>query len=103
MLKAEYWMYLTDYEETYCITALEMQYAKVLPIVTTVAALNETVNSGIKLDLDETNWPEAIKLLNSLGSELKSKSIRSSYEWAKMQTWSNRSHDWNKLLNEICK
>ena len=95
-------MYLTDYEETYCITALEMQYARVLPIVTNVAALKETVYSGIKLDLDETNWPESIQLLNILGSELKSKSIESAYQWAKMQTWSNRGYKWNELLNELC-
>ena len=102
MLKSEYWMYITDYEETYCITALEMQYARVLPIVTNIAALKETVYSGIKLDLDETNWPESIQLLNILGNELKSKSIESAYQWAKMQTWSNRGHKWNELLNELC-
>lgn len=103
MLRAEYWMYLTDYEETYCITALEMQYAKVLPIVTTVAALNETVNSGIKLTRDETNWDVAIQILNELGPELKAKTIDAAYNWSKMQTWSERSYDWNNLLNKICK
>ena len=103
MLKAEYWPYLTSYEETYCITALEMQYAKVLPIVTTVAALNETVDSGIKLIQDETNWDVAVQILNTLGTELKAKTIDSAYQWSKMQTWSERSYDWNNLLNKICK
>ena len=102
MLRSEYWLYLTDYEETYCITALEMQYAKVLPIVTNVAALKETVHSGIQLEKHETNWPETIQLLNTLGSELKLKSIESAYNWSKMQTWSSRGHKWNKLLNELC-
>ena len=103
MLRSEYWLYITDYEETYCITALEMQYAGVLPIVTEVAALKETVNSGIKLARSETNWIEAIQLLNELSSELKAKSISEAHSWAKMQTWTERSYDWNNLLNEICK
>lgn len=98
MLKAEYWPYLTQYEETYCITALEMQYAKVLPITTQVAALNETVYSGIKLDYNETVFHLAIELLKRTNSELKAKSIAQSYEWAKRQSWQARALEWHKLL-----
>ena len=101
MLRAEYWCYITDYEETYCITALEMQYAKVLPIVTKTAALSETVNSGIILDRSETNWNQIVQILNSLGSELKNKSIEDAYQWAKQQTWNVRSYDWKTLLESL--
>ena len=99
MLRAEYWCYITDYEETYCITALEMQYAKVLPIVTNVAALSETVNSGIKLDKSETNWKQAIEIIGELGIELKDKSTQSSFKWAKCQTWNQRSYDLKNILS----
>lgn len=102
MLRAEYWMYLTDYEETYCITALEMQYAKVLPIVTNVAALNETVWNGIILEDAETKWQESVQLISKLGPDLKDKVIDDSFSWAKKQTWSERSYMWNELLHKIC-
>lgn len=101
MSRAEYWCYITDYEETYCITALEMQYAKVLPIVTKVAALGETVNSGIILERNETNWNQVIQILGTLGSELKDKSINSAFKWSKQQTWNARSYDWKQLLESI--
>lgn len=101
MLRAEYWCYITDYEETYCMTALEMQYAKVLPIVTRVAALSETVNSGIILERNETNWDQVVKILDTLGSELKNKSTESAFQWAKQQTWNARSYDWKNLLESL--
>ena len=102
MLRAEYWLYLTEYEETYCITALEMQYARVLPITSNVAALKETVYSGIISDNDETIWKNSLKLLDMLGTELKSKALEQSYNWAKKQTWSERAYEWNKLINDLC-
>ena len=78
-----------------------MQYAKVLPIVTKTAALSETVNSGIILDRSETNWNQIVQILNSLGSELKNKSIEDAYQWAKQQTWNVRSYDWKTLLESL--
>lgn len=101
MLRAEYWCYMTDYEETYCITALEMQYAKVLPIVNKVAALAETVNSGIILQRNETSWDQGVKLLDTLSSELKNKAIEDAFQWAKCQTWNARSYDWKSTLESI--
>ena len=44
---ASYWMYLSDYEETFCITALEMQMSGVLCIVSDKAALPEVVRDGV--------------------------------------------------------
>ena len=101
MLLAEYWCYLTDYEETFCITAVEMQYAKVLPIVTKVAALGETVRSGIILNNVETKWKTAVEILSKLSGGIKQKSIEDSFQWAKLQTWNNVSHKWNTFLKDI--
>lgn len=102
MLRAEYWCYITDYEETYCITALEMQYAKVIPIITPTAALKETVQSGIICnEVDETNWNSAILSIERVGSEIKEKVIESNYDWAKCQTWDQRSYEWNELIKSL--
>lgn len=102
MLRADYWCYMTDYEETYCITALEMQYANVLPIVTRKAALNETVHGGIiNNDNSETNWLNAIQTIYDLGSELKQKVLDANHNWAKCQTWDQRSYDWKNMLESL--
>ena len=102
MLKAEYWCYMTNYEETYCITALEMQYANVIPITTECAALKETVHSGvISKHNSETNWDNAILSIGKAGYEIKQKVIDSNYNWAKRQTWDQRSYDWKELIQKI--
>ena len=100
MLLAEYWPYLTSYEETYCITALEMQYAGCLPITTDVAALAETVCSGIILDNEETKWDLAIQILNNLGTELKDKAVQSCMDWARQQSWEFRILEWQRTITD---
>ena len=101
MLKSEYWCYLTSYEETYCITALEMQYAKVLPIVTKVAALTETVHSGIILEDKETKWDSLIETLRQMSPSLKKFAADKAHEWAKKQTWTERSYVWKELFDQL--
>jgi glycosyltransferase involved in cell wall biosynthesis len=103
MGEAEYWMYLTSYEETYCITALEMQKAGVFPITTNTAALNETVNSGIILEDNKQKWNIAIQILTNMSIGLKEKALESNRDWIKRQTWNSRSYDWKNLIEEICK
>lgn len=98
MLKSEYWMYLTDYQETYCITALEMQFAKVFPIVSNTAALKETIHSGLKLDYNETVFHMALELLNKTNFELKEKSTQQAYDWARMKTWQARALEWQNII-----
>lgn len=101
-MKSEYWLHPTDYEETYCITALEMQYAKVIPITTNVAALNEVVaNRGFRLDPSETNesFIDIIKDLKR-SSQLREVYTTKGYNWAKEQSWNVRILEWVKLLRE---
>lgn len=101
MLESDMWCYLTGYEETYCITALEMQYAKVLPIVTKVAALKETVHSGIILDNDETKWDKLIETLKKMSPSLKSFAKEKAYQWASKQTWNERAYVWKELFEGL--
>ena len=46
--KANIWLYPTEFKETCCISALEAQAAKALPITTDIAALNQNVQFGYK-------------------------------------------------------
>ncbi len=101
MLESDMWCYLTDYEETYCITALEMQYAKVLPIITKVAALKETVHSGIILENDETKWDKLIETLKKMSPSLKSFAKNKAHQWASKQTWNNRAYVWKELFDRL--
>jgi hypothetical protein len=103
MLKSDYWCYLTGYEETYCITALEMQYAKVLPITTKTAALKETVHSGIILENDETKWDRLVQTLKEMSPSLKEFAKNKAHNWAKMQTWNERAYDWKNLFDTLSK
>ena len=101
MLRSEFWCYLTDYEETYCITALEMQYAGVMPIVTKVAGLQESVATGIMLENNETKWDILVKTLGELSPSLKKFSQKKGRQWAGRQTWYERAFQWNLLLTHL--
>lgn len=52
MSKCEYWYYPTDYEETFCITALEMLGHRVSPVASECAALKETLGGFNLLTLE---------------------------------------------------
>ena len=101
MLSSEYWFYLTDYRETYCITAIEMQLAKVFPIVTDVAALKENVINGIVLPNNENKWQHALNCLYAMDSQLKNKIININSKLAKEKTWLIKSLDWKNLIKKL--
>jgi len=55
MQEASIWLYPTYFSETYCITAVEAQLAGAIPITNRLAALEETVQSGIYVPGDVTD------------------------------------------------
>lgn len=66
MKQIQVWAYPTQFEEIHCITALKAQEAGCYPVVTNVAALKETVQSGTKLNtrriyIDEYQQQKFIK------------------------------------------
>jgi hypothetical protein len=68
MSVSTYWYYPTSYEETFCITALEMLGHKVTPITTKTCGLKETLNGFNISDLDKINsekieWSEVSKYI----------------------------------------
>lgn len=101
MLSSEYWIYLTSYEETYCITAIEMQLAEVFPITTNVAALGETVFNGLIVEDSKDKWKEALSNIKNINKKLKNKIIKDNIKLSKETTWLLRSLMWKKLINNI--
>lgn len=105
MLKASYWMYLTQYEETFCITGLEMLAAEVLPICSDQAALKELIQDGIVISTTdyETMFNAAIKTLSILDSDLKNKAIKVAKDRSKLYTWNSSGMIWNSILKLVKK
>ena len=67
------WAYPTEFAEIHCITALKAQEAGCYPVVTNVAALNETVVQGDKLEIQNiyTNDYAQKKFIKAVVSALK--------------------------------
>jgi glycosyltransferase involved in cell wall biosynthesis len=60
MAKCQIWYYPTDYEETFCITAIEMMAHGVLPVTSLKASLSEVVGAENNYD----NYNLALSTLN---------------------------------------
>ena len=99
------WAYPTDFQEINCITALETQRDGLVPVTTSLAALQETVGSGIKLDGD-IKKPEVQKeylkeLLSMMGDEERwQKESVKAQKFAKDYGWENIAKDWNKIFTK---
>jgi glycosyltransferase involved in cell wall biosynthesis len=93
MAKCEYWYYPTDYEETFCITALEMLGHRVNPISTETAALKETLSGFNLLTLDnlasDVDWNAATRYVKKC-------------DWSRKKTiWSPYIYDMStQVLND---
>ncbi len=49
MKTTQVWAYPTEFTEIHCITALKAQAAGMYPVVTPIGALDETVQSGVRI------------------------------------------------------
>lgn len=108
MAEAEYWLHLTTFQETYCISALEAQLSGCIPITTDIAALKETVDDrGIVLNIDSNSeylkdgdWENIVKKVAEIdnNTEKKKEYISKGINWASKQTWRNRAKEWYKLF-----
>lgn len=95
------WVYPTHFQETNCITALRSQSLGCVPVTMNLAALQDTVFSGIKLDgdIEDTETQELfIKELVELAKDgfrmatEKEKAIKG----AKAYAWDNIATEWEK-------
>lgn len=94
------WAYPTHFTEIFCIGAVECQMDGVVPVVTNLAALDETVGSGIKIDgdiYDQETKDEFLKQLLSLMSDQKrwEEESKKGMEFAKQFSWSIIAKKWD--------
>jgi len=107
MMKSDVWLYPTDFDETYCITALEAQAAKCLCVCINRAALKTIVGSrGVMVDGDPSKDSVQDKLLEELfkvldDPERKKKLIQAGYEWAQRQDFNFIVKEWINLFKMI--
>jgi hypothetical protein len=95
MASAEYWLYPTNFNETSCITSLELLASEVICLYYPIAGLVNTVGDyGIKIS--EGN---EINTLLSLSIKEKTELKRKGKEYALSCSWKNRAVEWMKLMN----
>lgn len=101
---ASIFSYPTDFTEISCISAMKAQFYGAIPVVTNFAALKETVQNGIKVDVDimtsdgQKTYVEALVAL--LNDETKQESIRKPMmEFAQKNFgWNLVAEKWSQLL-----
>lgn len=102
--KSAIWAYPTDFTEISCITAMECQALGAIPVCTTMAALEETVKNGIKVDVDITTdsgqdeyVAQLIRLLKD--TKLQEEIRKPMMEWAqKYFPWGDVARNWDRLF-----
>ncbi len=95
MSSAEYWLYPTHFEETSCITAMEMLMSEVICIYYPIGGLINTIGSyGIPV----TEGEEVSTLLR-LTNKDKLMLRKNGYEYAStICSWQNKIKEWNNIL-----
>jgi len=95
MNSAEYWLYPTCYNETSCITAMEMLMAEVICIYYPIGGLIHTIGEyGIAIKANEE-----IKTINELTNEQKSQLRINGREYALSCSWLERNKSWVDLMH----
>jgi Xaa-Pro aminopeptidase len=94
MTSAEYWLYPSYFQETSCITSLELLASEVICLYYPVAGLVNTVgNYG--LQISEGN---ELEMLLSLSNKRKIDLKKKGKEYALSCSWQNRATEWSELL-----
>jgi len=101
--------YPTDFQEINCISAMSAQAYGAIPVCTNYAALKETVQHGIKVDVDITTKTDqkayTKELISLLKNTKKQEEIRKPMmEWAqKFFLWKNTAASWNRQFRKKTK
>ena len=101
-LKSDVWLYPTDFQETYCITALEAMISKCLVVTVDYCGLGEIVKSrGITVPYPiRDNIDELLRKLFFVLDKpnMKNHIIDTAYNWAIKQNYEELANDWIKNL-----
>ena len=92
MEKCEYWLYPCCFDETSCITAMEMMAHGVICLYYPRAGLTDTMN-GNGIQISHGNEIETLLTLTD-----KNEIIKNEIEYSKECSWKNRSKEWKKIL-----
>ena len=104
LMKSDVWLYPTDFEETYCIAALEAMAAGCLVATTRLAGLTTTVaDRGVMVDPPIIDENQQLSLLTRLffvldRPEVKSRYVQKAREWALSQTYSKLAKEWVRMF-----
>ena len=102
------WSYPTDFAEINCITALDAQSDGLVPVTMSLAALQETVGTGIKVDGDIKQIDVQQKYLKELlyimgDKERWEKESRKGKKFTNKYYWSTISDEWVKVFEKPVK
>ena len=99
---AEYWLYPSQYEETYCITALEMMFGGVKIVSTDTGNLLNLLNGKAKLVSHNASNDEFFEAFVDLynNKPLQETNLRNAKEYALKNTWDIRVNEWYDVINE---
>lgn len=97
MLSGDVWAYPTEFEEIFCITAIKMQAAGCVPVCTDVAALDEVVQYGTKVETkkiyrDEEKQKEFIEAVVT--------ALNTQQDRESMQAWARENWTWGKVATQ---
>ena len=102
--KAEYWIYVSDYNETYCISALEMLMGKVKCITNGTGNIKNiiTPNRGEICDMNPDTVRDILvrDVTDKTFSEEWNRKSSIARLWAVGQNWGSRVTDWSIMINE---
>ena len=103
--KAEYWIYCSDYVETYCISALEMMVGKVKIMTTGTGNIMSLIGSGDRGEICTMDPDTVINdLLNDINKPIyntrQTNKVNKALRWAKNENWDNRVNEWIKMINK---
>ncbi len=105
--KAGVWAYPTEFGEISCITAMKSQAAGCIPVTTNVAALDETVQFGLKVDSKniysdkdaQTEWIAG--MINILKKPPTEDERQEMIQWARKKfDWDNVAKQWDKEFSK---
>lgn len=108
LMTCQAWLYPTYFMETFCITALEMQAAGVIPITSNLAGLREVVSvDDLKIDGWPNNSSFARQFVNKTSQVVNSmpwyqnKLIEQGREFSEQFTWDNSYQIWSSVVNNV--
>ena len=105
-LKAEYWIYSSDYRETYCITALEAMMAKCKIITNGTGNIINLMDGGNNGTIVDDSPDEIIYNIiadkNDKTVAYKNRmKLQQAHQFAMKQNWDKRVNEWLNLIESV--